>query len=140
MKTRLVVLIAACGQPELLRRTLGSLAECDKPAGYDGVIVVENGRQAGIEAVVGRFASGHGFRYLFSEPPNKSLALNRALEDIPDALVVFTDDDVCVPKETLVAYSDAAAGCRGGEFYGGPIIPDYEGEEPPSWLLRYLPR
>jgi len=45
-----------------------------------------------------------------------------------------------VPKGTLVAYSDAAAGRHSGEFYGGPIIPDYEGEEPPSWLLRYLPR
>jgi GT2 family glycosyltransferase len=140
MTTRLVVLIAACGQPELLRRTLRSLAACDKPTGYDGVIVAENGRRAGLEAVVGQFFAEHRFQYLYSEPPNKSLALNRALADIDDALVVFTDDDVCVPKGTLVAYAEAAAASRGGEFYGGPIVPDFEDKEPPSCLLRYLPR
>ncbi len=137
---RLVVLIAACGQPELLRRTLRSLAECDKPAGYEGVIIAENGRRAGLEAVVGEFSAEHRFQYLFSEPPNKSLALNRALEVVSDALVLFTDDDVCVPGGTLVAYANSAAERRGGEFYGGPIVPDYEGEAAPSWLMRYLPR
>src|SRR5690348_4734391 len=127
MSTRLVVLIAACGQPELLRRTLQSLAECAKPAGYSGVIVAENGRRAGLDAVAGQFAAEHSFQYLYSEPPNKSLALNRALERVGDALVVFTDDDVCVPRGALVAYAEAASGRNSGEFYGGPIVPDYEG-------------
>lgn len=140
MPTPLVVLIAACGQPELLRRTLRSLAECEKPGGYEGVIVVENGSRSGLRVVVAEFAPQHCFSYRFSEPPNKSLALNRALEVVGDKLVVFTDDDVCVPKETLVAYACASQNCRGGEFYGGPIIADYEGELPPRWLLRYLPR
>ena len=140
MTTRLVALIAACGQPDLLRRTLRSFADCNKPLGYGGVIVVENGRRAGLDVVVGEFGPEHRFQYLFSEPPNKSLALNRALQCIEGALVVFTDDDVCVPKHTLVAYADAAERCRDGEFYGGPIVPDYEDEGPPSWLVRYLPR
>src|SRR4051794_5141086 len=120
MIVRLVVLIAACGQPELLRRTLASLAECEKPAGFGGVIVVENGPRAGLDAVVGTFAAQHRFQYLYSECPNKSLALNRALQGVEDALVLFTDDDVCVPRSTLVAYANAAGGRRGGEFYGGP--------------------
>src|SRR5262249_25822007 len=132
MTTRLVALIAACGQPDLLRRTLRSFADCNKPLGYGGVIVVENGRRAGLDVVVGEFGPEHRFQYLFSEPPNKSLALNRALQCIEGALVVFTDDDVCVPKHTLVAYADAAERCRDGEFYGGPIVPDYEADGPPS--------
>src|SRR5207302_9755747 len=86
------------------------------------------------------FGPEHHFRYIFSEPPNMSLALNWALQGIEDALVVFTDDDVGVPHNTLMAYANAADGCCRGEFYGGPIVPDYEGEEPPGWLLRYLPR
>jgi GT2 family glycosyltransferase len=140
MTKPLVVLIAACGQPALLRRTLDSLAECDKPAGYQGVVVVENGSRSGLDGVVAEFGPQHGVKYLFSEPPNKSLALNRTLKALGEALVVFTDDDVCVPKGTLVAYANAAQNGRGREFYGGPIVPDYEGEPPPTWLLRYLPR
>src|SRR5690348_12454560 len=124
MRTRLVVLIAACGQPDLLRRTLCSLAKCEKPASYDGLIVVENGRRAGLDAIVAEFGPEHRFQYLYSEPPNKSLALNRALESTENALVVFTDDDVCVPKGTLVAYAKEAEDRAGGEFYGGPIVPD----------------
>jgi hypothetical protein len=140
MTTRLVVLIAACGQPALLQRTLRSLAACEKPAGFGGVIVVENGPRCGLEAIVGSFAAECGFQYRYSEPPNKSLALNRALRDLGDALVVLTDDDVLAAPQTLVAYADAAASCRGGEFYGGPIIADYDAHPPPDWLKSLLPR
>jgi len=134
------VLIAACGQPELLRRTLRSLATCEKPANYAGVVVAENGPRAGLDAVVAEFSPACRFRYRYSEPPNKSLALNRALFQIPDALALFTDDDVQVPPQTLMAYANAAAGKQGGEFYGGPIIPDHEGQPPPLWLVPLLPR
>jgi glycosyltransferase involved in cell wall biosynthesis len=140
MNTPLFVLIAACGQPAVLARTLQSLAACDKPEGYAGVIVAENGPRAGLEAIVAQFPPQHRFQYRYSQPPNKSLALNRALEELQGALVVFTDDDVQVPRETLVAYARVAAGCCGGEFYGGPIVPDYEGDPPPAWLAPMLPR
>jgi GT2 family glycosyltransferase len=140
MSTPLYVVIAACGQPAVLRRTLSSLAGCDKPAGYRGVIVIENGPRSGLDAIVAEFPGICGFRYAYSEPPNKSLALNRALVSLQGALVVFTDDDVHVPRDTLAAYTRAAADCRGAEFYGGPIVPDYEAAPPPDWLLPMLPR
>jgi GT2 family glycosyltransferase len=104
------------------------------------VIVVENGPRTGLEAVVEAFPPEQRLQYLYSEPANKSLALNRALGLVGEALVVFTDDDVQVPRETLRAYARGAEGCRGGEFYGGPILPDYEGEPPPAWLVSMLPR
>jgi GT2 family glycosyltransferase len=140
MACPLFVVIAACGQPVLLRRTLRSLAECDKPASYQGVMVVENGPRCGLDTIVAEFGPEHCFEYLYSEPANKSVALNHALQQVPNAFVVFTDDDVCVPAGTLIAYADAAAKGSGGEFYGGPIIADYEVDPPPRWLLRYLPR
>src|SRR5436190_2254940 len=140
MTTHLFVLIAASGQPALLRRTLQSLADCDKPEGYRGVIVAENGARAGLDRIVAQFAAQHCFQYFYSQPPNKSLALNRALAVLDGALVVFTDDDVQVPRETLVAYARAAAGIQSGEFYGGPILCDYEGEPPSLGLLPLLPR
>jgi glycosyltransferase involved in cell wall biosynthesis len=140
MPTPLYVVIAACGQPAVLRRTLSSMAVCDKPEGYGGVIVVENGPRSGLDAIVGEFPGICRFRYAYSEPPNKSLALNRAVVSLQGALVVFTDDDVQLPRDTLVAYARAATDCRGGEFYGGPIVPDYEAAPPPDWLRPLLPR
>ena len=103
-------------------------------------MVIENGPRGGLAEVVQQFPRDLQFTYLYSEPPNKSLALNVALARVGAALCVFTDDDVQVPAGTLGAYARAAAHCTGGEFYGGPILPDYEGEPPPEWLRRYLPR
>jgi GT2 family glycosyltransferase len=140
MPVPVYVLIAACGQPRLLRRTLASLARCDKPAGYRGVIVAENGPRSGLADVVAEFDPCCQFQHVYSEPPNKSLALNRAIERLGDALIVFTDDDVQVPNATLIAYAQAAAGRTRGEFYGGPIVPDYEGSPPLDWLAPFLPR
>lgn len=140
MTTPLWVLIAAAGQPEILRRTLRSLIACDKPPGFRGIYVIENGPRTGLQAIVQAFSPDQGVRYLYSQPPNKSLALNRALDLVGDALCVFTDDDVQVPAGTLLAYARAAQGLWSGEFYGGPIIPDHEGQQPADWLRRYLPR
>ncbi len=140
MSGGLFVVIAACGQPELLRRTLQSLAACEKPAVYRGTIVAENGPRCGLDRIVAEFSPLHGFTHLYSHPPNKSLALNRAVERLAGGLAVFTDDDVIVPRGTLAAYARVAAGKSGGEFYGGPIVPQYEGPPPPAWLVPLLPR
>jgi GT2 family glycosyltransferase len=139
VKIALHVVIAASGQPELLRCTLASLADCAKPTCYRGVIVAENGTPCGLDGIVGEFSPQYRFTYFYSSPPNKSLALNRALALVEESLVVFTDDDVVVGKETLLAYARGAA-ASGREFYGGPIVPDYEGERPPMWLTPLLPR
>jgi GT2 family glycosyltransferase len=140
MNAPLVVMIAACQQPGVLRRTLASIAACEKPATYSGTIVVENGPRAGLDRIVAEFSPELRFAYWYSEPANKSLALNRALATVAGSLVVFTDDDVQVPGDTLLAYARAAVGISGGEFYGGPIVPQYEAEPPPNWLRPLLPR
>jgi GT2 family glycosyltransferase len=140
MTTPLYVLIAASGQPVLLRRTLCSLAACTHPPGYRGVIVIENGPRSGLDSVVQEFAQAAAARYLYSPPPNNSQAHNKALQQVGDALCEFTDDDVQFTAGTLSAYAAAAADRAAGEFYGGPIIPDYEAAQPPDWLQRYLPR
>lgn len=136
----LYVVIATCGQPALLRRTLCGLAQCPKPPTYAGTLVVENGPRAGAGEVVASFPPHHRFRYAYSPPANKSLALNRAVALLDPALILFTDDDVLPIETTLLAYAQAGAGRCGGQFYGGPILPDYEDVPPPSWLRPLLPR
>lgn len=134
----ITVLIPSHQRPELLERTLESLAECDLPDGYQTTVVVENGGTFGAEAVCKAADPTLNVTYLHHEEGNKSLALNMALEKIDTGLVLFLDDDVRLSQETLVEYAAAATALPNGWFFGGPIGVDRE-VEPPEWLERYLP-
>ena len=52
MIANLIVVIPTHDRTALLARTLRSLAECQKPASFARVIVIENGSQCGAEEVV----------------------------------------------------------------------------------------
>jgi GT2 family glycosyltransferase len=140
MTLPLTVLIAAAGQPRMLLRTLQSLAECSLPAGYQGTLVVENGPRSGLREVVESFGRRLGARYAHAAVANKSHALNVGLRQIRAGLVVMLDDDVRVAPTLLNAYADGASGSQRGEFYGGPLAVDRDGEPPPRWLQKFLPK
>jgi glycosyltransferase involved in cell wall biosynthesis len=139
MADSLWVLIAAAGKPDLLDRTLSSLAAATKPSSYRGTLVVENGKRCGIEQVVRGFAREHRIQHLYVPEPNKSHALNYGLMRLDDSLVFMTDDDVRLDSQVLVAYADAARGFRNGQFYGGEVQIDAEHGLPPAWMRRYYP-
>lgn len=138
MLKSLRVMIAAAGRPDLLKRTLESIAACEKPRSYQGTLVIENGPRCGVEPIVRSFGAQHGFRYLYSEAPNKSVALNLGLLQFREGLIVFSDDDVRVRHDWLTAYA-AAAAQGGGRFFGGPVHVDAEWGLPPEWMRRYYP-
>jgi glycosyltransferase involved in cell wall biosynthesis len=141
MAESMTVIIPTHGRPELLGRTLRTLAACRLPEGFREAVVVENGPRAGAEAVVAAAAAARPalrLRYLHVERANKSHALNAALATVGGGLAVFFDDDVRVGPGALEAYAAAAAGHRGGAFFGGSVEADYE-EPPPEWLVPSLP-
>jgi GT2 family glycosyltransferase len=140
MARNLWVLIAAAGKPELLQRTLKYLAAAEKPAGYRGTIVVENGPRCGIEAAVRSFGREHRIQHLYISEANKSHALNCALARIDDGLVFLTDDDVRVDPGILMAYAAAASSAESGAYYGGPVLIDAEHGLPPEWMRRFYSR
>ena len=141
-RAHLVVVIPTHGRPDLLGRTLASVAACARPAGYGGCLVVENGPRAGAEAVVAGAARAHpgaGFRYLHHGRANKSAALNAALAGVPDgALCVFFDDDVRVEPDVLLRYEAIGERTGPGTFMGGSVRCDYD-MPPPDWLVPLLP-
>jgi len=134
----LYVVIATHERPTLLRRTLGSLAECEQPESYRATIVVENGSKAGTEGIVGEYKGGLNAQYIYTPRGNKSHALNCALKEIPSGLIYFTDDDVRLHPSVLVSYTEAAKQEGRDAFFGGPTGVDYE-EPPPNWLVSSLP-
>lgn len=133
------LLIATANRAKLLSRTLQSLADCHKPAGFAGVMVIENGAACGSESICQQQYGDLNVLYRWSSVPNKSHALNVAIEHIPDnSLIIFGDDDIRYSPQTLIAYKQASQLEPQGAFFGGPFGCDYE-VKPPSWMLPYLP-
>jgi GT2 family glycosyltransferase len=139
MKNSLWVMLAAAGRPELLKRTLESIAECNKPANYAGTIVIENSSKCGIEPIVRSFSRQQAFTYLYSKEPNKCIALNLGLAHTDGGFIVFTDDDVRVSRNWLTGYAAAARAAGAKSFFGGPVHIDAEHGLPPEWMRRYYP-
>lgn len=133
------ILIATSGERnQWLAETLDCLARCQLDEDLFAVVVVENGRQAGVCQLVGQASVTLRARYLYSPLANKSDALNRAIELLPEGLIIFLDDDVRFDVDIISMYRNASAGYQRALFFGGPIAPLYE-REPPSWLLPYMP-
>lgn len=132
------VVIATCGRPELLRRTLSSLGAARRPDSVRKVLVVENGGAQGAGEVVEGLRDRLPVRHLLLEDGNKSRALNVALETTSAEFIYFLDDDVVLDPGAVEVYVDAAARYGPGHHFSGPLEADWE-VEPPDWLKAYLP-
>jgi hypothetical protein len=101
-------------------------------------LLVENGPPCGMVEIVRGLPAEAMARHLYVPEANKSHALNMALPQISGGLIVFTDDDSRADPGLLLAYARAAGGIDRGEFYGGPLVPEFE-REPPDWMRKLLP-
>lgn len=135
----IVVVIPTHNRVTLFQRTLDSVLACSPPAGRNvRLIVVENGGRFGVEQRLTQTQSWLTPEYLYVEEGNKSRALNAVMDKLEDELVVFLDDDIRIAPDLLLRYAEAAEDQPSNCFFGGPIAADYV-EQPPDWLLDYLP-
>jgi GT2 family glycosyltransferase len=65
-------------------------------------------------------------------------ARQHAVDRIRHGFVLFLDDDVRVSPHLLLEYEQRVRTNGTRAFYGGPVLIDYE-EQPPAWLLPFLP-
>lgn len=135
-----IILIATHGRPDLLRRTLESLAESEESGFFEQVEVevVENGGRQGAGEVCEAVSERLPVRYRFVPEAGKSNALNVAVGEARADLLCFYDDDVRVGPGTTSEFIRGARKYGAGHFFGGPLGIDFE-ERPPEWLERYLP-
>ncbi len=134
----LVVAIATRDRPELLVRTLRSLAKCQFPRTLAEVVVAENGAEQPCESLVRAARLPLPLRFRHFAQRGKNRALNAVVRAWPDAFVVFLDDDVRVHPRVLLEYAAAVAEHPRGVFFGGRCEVDYQ-VPPPPWIARYLP-
>ncbi|MDA3843614.1 MAG: glycosyltransferase [Candidatus Kapabacteria bacterium] len=134
----MIVLIATCGRPELLKRTLDSLSDVIKPDCYTRTIIIENGSKKGIDELTESYKEKLNISYMFSEQANKSNALNVAMKEISNTAIFFSDDDIIFDKNILTEYAEAIKDIDSGIFCGGSFDVDYE-VEPSDFLKKYMP-
>jgi GT2 family glycosyltransferase len=133
------IVVVTHNRPQGLQAVLDDLAASKEPHLIKELLVIENGDPVcGSERVYQNTKMPFPTFYFCQTSPKKSKALNFALAWTTCRLIVFLDDDVRVPPQTISAYIDAARHYGPGHHFAGPIIPDVA-VQPPAWLISHLP-
>lgn len=139
MKIKSTIVIATCSRSENLKRCLTSLAGCSFSKGIVRVLVIENGEKCDAETICNESSLPVPLLYFYLHKPGQSSARKFSMTLIDsDDLVIFFDDDIRFSTSIIDAYICAASTYGHSNFYGGPVLPEYE-TEPNRCLIDYYP-
>jgi glycosyltransferase involved in cell wall biosynthesis len=136
-----LVTVAICtrNRSRALERTLRSLAAVVlSPSLSWEVLVIDNGSSDDTANVVRSLAQLLPLRPVVESRIGLSHARNAAIGEARGDYILWIDDDVLVDVDWLRAYHDAFREWPDLAFFGGPIVPTFEGT-PPRWLRSALP-
>lgn len=97
------------------------------------VLVVDNNSTDATEAAVAEFSDRLPIHSVRESNQGLSYARNRAVQECSTDLLLFTDDDVLLDREWLMAYASAAVGFPDAGFFGGQVVP-YWVSGRPRWF------
>lgn len=130
------VLLATRDRARILEHTLQSFRDQQLQGRSWEVVVIDNGSSDDTPAVLQRAAAELPL-VAQSEPlQGKNRALNKGLELVRGALVVFTDDDVVADSRWILELHAAAKRWPDAAIFGGTIKPIYP-PGTPSWLREH---
>jgi len=130
---KLTVAICTWNRAGLLESTLAEMTKIRPPRSDWEVLVIDNNCVDRTKEVVTSFLQKLPIKYLFEKQQGLSHARNSAVAGASGDYVIWTDDDVLVDEDWLVAYEGAFDKFRSGSVFGGPIDPWFDGD-PPEWL------
>lgn len=136
-----MISVAVCtrNRAHLLKNTLVSLNRMEKASELAWeLLIIDNASTDDTRAIAGDFSSTLPLRYIVEPVPGLSRARNRAVREFKGDYLVWTDDDVRVERDWLLAYSEAFRKRPHAAVFGGPIRPEFEAS-PPAWLVEMLP-
>lgn len=131
----LSVIICTCDRADSLRRTLQSLIKANDPGCSWEMIVVVNGSHSHTAEVLSSFARLLPLRSIVASPRGANIARNAGIREARGELLLFSDDDVTMPKDWLAAYVMAAQNLPDRLVFAGPIQAVLPAAAP-SWLLE----
>lgn len=137
----MLVTVAICtrNRARALERTLRSLAALAIPPSLRWeLLVVDNGSGDETGKILASLSNVLPLRIIVETRIGLSHARNTAIAEAHGDYILWIDDDVLVDPEWLREYDDAFRTWPDAAFFGGPIVPAFEGI-PPRWLELALP-
>lgn len=126
------VVICTRNRAEQLRRVLESAASIESPQGVSWeTLVVDNGSSDHTADVVQSFARRLPIRRVSEPKAGLSNARNRGVAEACGDYICWTDDDVLIDPNWLVAYTEAFERHPDAAYFGGPIELRFEDPTPP---------
>ena len=117
-----------------LARTLDSLRELKIPVGLDWrILLVDNHSTDDTADVIDAYAETLPIVPLVELQQGHTLARNRAVAESRAELIIWTDDDVLVEPDWLLAYIATANQWPEASFFGGRIEPVFPAGRP-RWI------
>ena len=135
----LSVIICTYNRDKYIYNVLKSLAENTLPRDRYEIVLVDNNCTDNTRGECDRFVKDFPdvvFRYFVETNQGLSHARNRGIKESAGDILVYVDDDALVNKEYLRTYADFFEQNPEIEAAGGPIIPQYETEEP-AWMSHF---
>lgn len=132
----LSILICTHNRVELLKRTIDSLNQIDRPDHYDiSLFVAANACTDNTHQYLAKYQQTAKTNVLpliwIEEPtPGKSNALNSAIPKLTADVIAMVDDDHRIDKYYLTAIAQALTQYPIADFFCGKILPDWDGSEP----------
>lgn len=133
------VILCTYNRDKYIYNVLKSIAENKCPVDRYEIVLVNNNSTDQTEAECNRFAADYPnvrFRYFVERNQGLSYARNRGITEAAGDLLVYVDDDALVNDTYLQTYLDFFAQHPEIDAAGGPILPEYETEEP-AWMSTF---
>ncbi|MEZ6003439.1 MAG: glycosyltransferase [Planctomycetota bacterium] len=133
------VVVTTCVDSPGLRANLAQVGPQARAIGAD-VCLIFNCAENAIPAVVRAELGALVDVLLFEPEPGKSNALNTAIARMQGEVIAFTDDDAIPGTGWLRALLQPFAEDAKVVGVGGPVLPQFDGDGPPTWYRRILAR
>lgn len=136
---KISVAICTRNRAQSLARTLESLTALRplSDASWE-LLIIDNGSHDETPEVVQRFSDRLPIRRVFESEGGLSRARNRAIDEATGEYIVWTDDDVLVDPDWLVAYAEAFRAYPDAAVFGGKILPRFD-QPTPKWFSLAVP-
>ncbi len=132
------VLLSTLNGAETLPSVLNSLTLADLPDEQWELVIVDNASTDQTQTVLSKYKESLPLTVISELRAGKNIALNTGLQVLRGDLVIFTDDDVVLPRNFLTGYSCIAHQATDFSIFGGHIEALWE-IEPPANLLEEIP-
>lgn len=133
---KITIAICTWNRSDLLTKTLENMLQLKADESFSWeLIIVNNNCTDDTDQVITQFSDRLPIKRVSEPTPGLSNARNAAVRNATGDYIIWTDDDVLVDENWLIAYVEAFIKYPEAAVFGGPVEPWFEGE-PPRWIIQ----